>query len=216
MDVNGYLRRFLDVTYHLPEPNHEDFCTESFHRFELAGYFDGKKGETLHERENFQYMLPKLFSLLNLRLRDIEKCFSLLSICCLSTPDNFHLFGDLLSILIVLKIMHEDLYKLFVNGKMTKDEMLDFIKKKNGGNDFLESHEGIIFEATVVFGLDGEENKRCQEEYNSILNNENSDEEVRTRTANIVDMMKHYRFKSHGCPTEYLAKKINLAQDFEL
>ena len=74
--VDGYLKRFIDITYNLPSPNHEYFVEHLFNKFGLTEYFK-KKQVNIHNpdiKNHFLFIfLTKYFKHYNLSLRDQEQ-----------------------------------------------------------------------------------------------------------------------------------------------
>ena len=112
MDTAGYLRRFIDYNYHLPIPRKGKYYKELFKRFNLA--------ELLHKnydpnQEPIDGICINLFEIFNFTLRDQEKCFTMLSICCKLIKYDYSFF---LIFLIVLKLADEKLYIDYITQKM--------------------------------------------------------------------------------------------------
>jgi hypothetical protein len=59
MDADGYLRRFIDLDYRLPEPDHKKFAEAQFARFGLDGMLNARRGSPEHGV--LRRVVPKLF-----------------------------------------------------------------------------------------------------------------------------------------------------------
>lgn len=82
MNVNGYLKRFIDLEFLLPTPKKGVFAKALFHKFGLKEYFDQKKQTSSELRYEFEHLLETfqgLFHVLGLSLREQEQCFSQLA-----------------------------------------------------------------------------------------------------------------------------------------
>ncbi|MGL5796607.1 MAG: KAP family P-loop NTPase fold protein [Cetobacterium sp.] len=113
MDSNGYLRRFIDLDYQLPEPSKKDYINYLIEKEELKrSYYT-----------TFYEMLPKFCDVYDLSLRDIDKLIFYLKIHLkriekiegLKTTYEY-VYSLLKSIFIIIKIKKENLY-LKIRGK---------------------------------------------------------------------------------------------------
>jgi hypothetical protein len=150
MDVNGYLRRFIDMEFILPEANPEVFCSHLFEQFGLSGYFQKRRESSrgrLDEKDRVNMLFAKLCACFKLSLRDIEHCFRLFSFACANTPENYFLHPDLLAVLVILKLENSKLYHDYVMGNCNGTKVVDFILEQTSGADFFASRIGNIVEA---------------------------------------------------------------------
>ena len=216
MDVTGYLRRFIDLDYHLPYPKRGQFSNALFARFELKGFFESRKNnETCYDEETLRETLTGLFELFESSLRDQEKCFTLLSVCCRMTPPDRLLFPQNLAVLIALRMHNEPLYLKYINGQADRDEVLSYVRSLSNGQDFLNTNAGMMFEAAIVVGMiDQNSTASYMSEYGKKATDEQLPKEERERNGRIQAMIDH-RNGMHGSPTAFLAKKLEIARRFE-
>lgn len=140
MDVDGYLRRFVDLEFNLPKPNRKAFGYALIKKFELgerlksfASQEEGHAGERL--KELFVFLAEET----DMSLRDMEKAATLITLVLLSTPNNTLLFAPLVATLIVLKIKQPALYVSYVSGEMSAQQVVDKIWCENKINSVGES-----------------------------------------------------------------------------
>lgn len=156
MDVQGYLRRFIDIDYSLTPPKKGVFAKALLNRFGINEYFNKKTGsETRYEGEQISGVFRDLFSILGLSLREQEHCLSQLSIAIRTTPEGYKLYSLLLGTLIVLKIKNSDLYKKFITKRTDYRAILKYIDSSEGGKDFIDSNDGAALEAFLVLCTEG-------------------------------------------------------------
>lgn len=107
MDSNGYLRRFIDLDYQLPEPSRKDYINYLIEKEELKeSYYP-----------TFYEILPSFCDVYDLSLRDIDKLVFYLSIHLkrvekiekIKTTYEY-VYSLLKSIFIIIKIKNESLY----------------------------------------------------------------------------------------------------------
>ena len=151
IDAPSYLRRFFDIDLTLPEPSTEAFTRAQFERFGLQAVFAERvQGPNRYDKQNLEEGFSALFKIFSCSLRDQEKSFSLLSLALRSTPSNYYLFPEILTLLIILKIKRHDLYSAISKGAIGSDTIIQEISNLSGGREFLDSHGGVVFEAILA------------------------------------------------------------------
>jgi hypothetical protein len=218
MDTDGYLHRFINMHYQLPDPEKGMYCKALFRRFALEEFFEGRQGEqTRYDQGRIKNMLSELFWVFGFSLRQQERCFTMLSVSCRLTPSDQLLFPDMLAFLIVLKMIDEETYQSYIAGIIGRDELLEMVRSVKRGNAYLLSREGWIFEACIVAGIQSyERQKLLVEEYRKISMDDNSSDEVREKNGFIIDCLPTFCGRmSSTIPLGILDKKITIAHNFE-
>ena len=126
IDAIGYIRRFIDIEFMLPEPNRKEYTELLIDKYKLKN----------KNSKYFEYYLKLVIDAYNLSLRDIDKLFHYLSLLMPCTiifkpvEPNYkniylHALGVIYSLLPVLKIKNPELYKKFLNREIiSKEEIL--------------------------------------------------------------------------------------------
>nr|WP_279031827.1 P-loop NTPase fold protein [Snodgrassella alvi] len=107
LDVNGYLRRFIDFDYLLPLSN-QLYIIYLIDKFSLTKYFLKKEEDKIHIQDFLTYIVNKY----KLTLREQEAFCNVFNII-VRTNTNFHLNNTTLIIcifLIILKVKFPDIY----------------------------------------------------------------------------------------------------------
>ena len=113
-DINteGYLRRFIDLEFDLPEPDIDLFAKTLFEQKEIGKYFttyyDAISGE--QRDESLKSTLIDCFLSQSTSLRDVEKYYSRLEII-LNSQSLPHASVDLIAYLLYLYMSHRDVYE---------------------------------------------------------------------------------------------------------
>ena len=151
MDVDGYLRRFIDLDYRLPNPPRAEFCASLSNRFNLLELFrnrrDGAEGLA-----QFLQAFSELSEIFKLSLRTIEQSFAQLNIVFRTTPKNNLLCPNLVAFLIALRAKNLPLYDAFAKGTPDIETVLGFIKELPGSNSYIDSYNGLEIEAFIALG----------------------------------------------------------------
>ena len=219
MDVNGYLRRFIDFDFNLPTPEASAFCHAQFTRFGLKELFEKRTGDLArNDQKNLTEAFTAFFRGFGLTLREQEHCFTLLSLALRTTKENNQIFPFLLSILIVMKIKNHQLYLDFVAGRVSHEEVLKYIRTTESGKKFLQDNYGLALE--IQLAVCQSQNRSVDELipiYGATATNNDIEQPERDRAARIVELMKGYWHGLHSAQGSlaYLVQKIDLVSRFE-
>lgn len=112
IDTEGYLRRFIDLEFDLPEPDIDLFAKTLFEQKEIGKYFttyyDAISGE--QRDESLKSTLIDCFMSQSTSLRDVEKYYGRLEII-LNSQSLPHASVDLIAYLLYLYMFHRDVYE---------------------------------------------------------------------------------------------------------
>jgi len=220
MDVDGYLRRFIDLDYHLPEPDTEKFCEALFNRFGFEEYF-GQRAQhgSPSDKGDMLSVLAGLFAVFGFSLRKQEQCFSRLSIVFRTTPPNIRLYPLFLGALIALKAAKTELYTGYINGEVRPDEVLRFIQQAAGGKkvlkyDFDDELEAYFFYGPYNGQIKNNDADQYLEQYKKTMEDESLSQEKRDRAREKVENFQRFRrFVGYGMLPQ-LSKRIEMAESF--
>lgn len=128
MDTEGYLKRFIDINYNLPEPSRKNYIE---FLFDVYSYWEIK----YHGRQSFKELFLPVFTsvadVFDLSLRDIEHCFMYMSIVLRIV--SFGIYEPILYLtcfLMPLKIKELELYNNYISGRIDSKKLIDEITKK--------------------------------------------------------------------------------------
>ncbi len=217
IEVDGYLRRIIDIGYLLPKPNLQPFVESLFERFNLNTYFPKNSTNARDYKTTLITMFVSLAELFNLSLRDIEHCFTLLSIVLkVREIDKLHVV--LLSFLIVLRIKKSLMYKDIVTKNIKLEEVMESLEAEGKGDYFVKDASclpGVVVEAYLALYLyDKDKYKRPREKYNNIMNNQKSSnfdkERAKAVFDQIIEFQRFLRYDLLGS----LSKSIEILDHF--
>ncbi|MEJ8841515.1 P-loop NTPase fold protein [Lacibacter sp. H375] len=128
INVNEYLRRFIDVEYSLPNPTISAFCKYLFHYYDFDSFFKSTERNFITEFHNDGKSFYEFSSLLleekNLTLRQVEKLFSYSRLALnLFSKDNY-IFPSTFLFLIYLKDYNNKIYQQI---KLRKYDLQQFV-----------------------------------------------------------------------------------------
>ena len=215
MDSDGYLRRFVDLEYRLPEVEPEKYCEAQFARFGLDSMVSLKIGETRQDASSLHETWAKLFAIFRFSLRTQEQCFTQLAVIFRTTPPNMFLYSTLLTVLICLRVAKRELYQAYCSGNASPKDIVDYLQSLHGGAQLMNTHLGAIIEAHLVRGIrDHERRKLATDEYYKLA--KENETKPTPASARARDVSYHFQWVGRNAQdmTGYLLKKIELTHHF--
>jgi hypothetical protein len=203
IEVDGYLRKFIDFSYKLPNPTNEEFCRHLFDKFGISNLLQSN-AVNLTIR-----VFSQLSSIFKFSLRTQEQCLTEINLV-LRTTRKGEADPVVLAFLVALRAYNNDLYsKLSIPFGATVDEVLDVFISTKEGVDFIFSSEGIIIQSALINDvLSGQERlswiENYKRKYASVF--------VADIT-NFDETLKHYMSWSKGA-IKHLIKRISITEDF--
>lgn len=217
LNTSEYLRRFIDVEFNLPKASNKPFTNHLVSKFSLKEKFDERKGELSYDFANFIETFNSLCGIFDLTLIAREQCFTKIAIALNNTPSNNYLFPELLTSLIILGATDKATYINFIFGSATVTSILDLIKSKNGGADFLKSRSGMVLECFFILSktnyLTGKNKELETYEYEAEKSPKESVEY--THANEMLRIIGHINQRHyHGIKLSYITDKLELAAQF--
>lgn len=152
IDVDGYLRRFIDLEYRFPPPktdnyNYYAYLASQFWIIDLLtkiGFQDASRMVDTIVRT-----FKGLADIFGLSLRVQEQCFATLSVI-LITAKLGSTHPPLLIALLALQAGDSNFYTAFLSGKKSVKDVLNFIRDFPNGSAFMAESEGSLFEVFLL------------------------------------------------------------------
>ncbi|MFB9842748.1 KAP family P-loop NTPase fold protein [Mucilaginibacter ginsenosidivorans] len=128
IDSNEYLRRFIDIEYHIPEPDRDMFTRYLCDYYEFDEFFNAnerKHRDLADDKNRFLDIANILFESHNSSLRQQEKIVSHARVTLNTFPKTNYIFPDVFVVLIFLRDMYKDFYWEIRNRKLTPQQFVD-------------------------------------------------------------------------------------------
>ena len=207
-DAQGYLRRFFDVDFRLPEPDRKAFINELLATIGIDAYFERTKDQDAGQyAEVVPDLLLHFFSVPKLSLRRIAQAIHRLGLVFASLRSDQRSFAISAVVALVFRTIKPDLYHRFVRGEASDLEVVDAIFDRTGTEDLQERIGKVLFEAVVIVAAQEDEigrlmpsepiNSPLLERYQDMVNGEEprgaSDDPERRYANRIIDQVKNLR-----------------------
>lgn len=154
MDVGGYLSKFVDLNFILPDGNTSIFVQHSMERFGINKFFAGRQQpQYIHRGEEYASFIKAftdLATVFDLKLRDIEHCIRIMVVAASNLGNDKHFYPYLASVLIILRQVNLKLYSEYLRGNCYLEKITEYISQQPTGKRYLDSRGGIIIEAFLL------------------------------------------------------------------
>lgn len=218
IDVDGYLRRFIDLEYRLPSRDPEKFVASLVAQFGFvdllsrAGMRDARRAVEIGAR-----VFSGLAGAFELSLRVQEQCFATLAVILL-TADARSMHFPLVIGLLAFKAADEKLYNDFVAHKKSVDELLAYIKATQRGQAFMEESEGVMLETFLLKSRLGDDSTtKILDGYKAIRDSAKPGVQPQAIALRAIDVLSHVL--SNGLNYDMVAdaaKSIAFAGEFRV
>ena len=151
-DSVGYLRRFIDLDFQLPNPNRTKFMTQLMNQTKLRQFFENYSGHSWGESADTQRLLETYLSLPALSLRQIQQAMHRLGLVLGSLDSPTNISYGAIAVLVILKTIDPITYQRFVNSDMTDREVSDKLFGMPELQDIRSTNEGALFETLLIMG----------------------------------------------------------------
>ena len=218
MNVDGYLNRFIDYDYHLPEPDVKTFVEHTIERHELNDFFTNRKGYDGFGNDNnlIKGTLVEIFTELNLSLRTIEQLISQIVIVINVTKENQHLYPNLLCFLIIVRKINPVLYKQIIGSEVSPNEALQLFQDTLKTKLFMSTHFAKVIKAYMeVSMMCANREYKPLKKYNEIVDSDKTDEIEKRNAKFMINLIGKIEFDHSFNIIEYLVKKIEISYRFE-
>ena len=150
-DASGYLGRFFDLDFHLPEPDRTDFIYVMLQETGINEYLEQIKYPQVHqEASEFQRLLLTFFEAPDLSLRWIAQAIHRLGLVFASLPREQLLFPGMTAAMFVLRTIDLNLYQRFVDDQSSDLEVVDTTFERPGLRLLKGTPEGDLFEFMII------------------------------------------------------------------
>lgn len=221
MNVDGYLRRFIDLEYQLPMVPSETYCEHLFRQFgidELLKDRDERDKEA--GKQNLLETFSGLASAFGFSLRVQEQCLMRISLALRATPKHYRLYSQFLATLIAIKVALPEQYQQFMNRTISAEQFWETILKNTAANDFLTQgkYHGRIIEACIMAAHCSTEREfeALQAHYESIVDAGPEKSPAVLRARIILDYLHRYLQYDYDSLLKLLASRIEITNQFSV
>ena len=153
-DAAGYLRRFIDVDFRLPDPDRAEFIERALDAVRISDYFERTKDRDAKNNNDENVVrdwLKRLFGSPDVNLRRVAKAIHHLGLVFASLRSDERSFALTASVALIVRTVDPDLYYEFLRGKATDAEVVDrFFSRSPELREIQQENPGCVFESLIV------------------------------------------------------------------
>ena len=157
-DALGYLGRFFDLDFRLPEPDRAEFINVMLQETGISDCLEQlrdqyKPKDASKEEEEVRNLLRAFFVTPDLSLRQVGQAIHRLGLVFASLREEQPLFARITIVMFILRVLDLELYRQFVDGEVTDLEVADAMFNLPGIKDLRGTDLGDQFEATLIVAI---------------------------------------------------------------
>lgn len=131
INAQEYLRRFVDLEFHLPQLSDKRFARSLITRFGLDPVFAKRTGQLQHDVGNFLEAFDYLVKATKLSLRTQEQCIARLALVLAQLPANYFLYPVLAATLLVVRAVNRPLYVGIRSRSASTENLREWLTRLN-------------------------------------------------------------------------------------
>ena len=154
-DAEGYLRRFFDIDFRLPEPEREKFTRAMLDAVQLKDYFDLTIDSRHRGEEDLMHdLLLKFFSTSGFSLRKIAQAIHRFGLVYGSLANDQPSFVPMAIVTLILRTFDSERYYRFIRHEISDTEIVGEILSRFStntvGDGHRDQHMSVVFAASVI------------------------------------------------------------------
>ena len=150
-NADGYLHRFFDVDFRLPDPERRPFIDAMLDSMQIDAHVQRTRDREAHvEEQNVRKLLTRFLGGSDISLREIAQTIHRLGLVFASLRADHKWFFTTMAVALILRTLDSDLYHRFGHGEASDLEVVDSVYERVGGKSPEWTEEDGIFERTIV------------------------------------------------------------------
>ncbi len=151
-DAQGYLGRFFDVNFRLPEPDRKKFIAGLIRSTQIDSYFEKIENVQLKQSKqaDIQKLLEDFFGAPVLSLRQVAQALHHLGLVFASLRSNERLFEMVAAVALILRTFVPDLYYKFCQREISDLNLAEAVFDRPGAGTLRETDAGAFFESAII------------------------------------------------------------------
>lgn len=151
-DAIGYLRRFVDLDFRLPDPDRTDLMDHLMDKTGINAFFEKYPGSSWGRSSDSKTLLRAFLSLPTLSIRQIQQSLHHLGLVLASLDTNNEIAYGAIAVLTILKTIDPVIYQRFVKADITDKEVSEHLFSMPGLQSIKGTSNEALFEALLILG----------------------------------------------------------------
>ena len=150
-DAVGYLRRFFDVDFRLPDPERKAFIGAMLDAIRIDDYFGRTQDDAARKQADVaRNLLQVFFRMPDLSLRRIAQAVHRLGLVFASLRSDRKAFSLMAVVTLIVRTIDPMLYHQFVNGEVSDLKIVETVLGRADAEALQENRSGSWFEAVII------------------------------------------------------------------
>jgi hypothetical protein len=218
-DARGYLKRFIDLDYRLPDPEPRNYCNFLFERFEIGAAISKRESNRRDsELVNLNSFLGCLMSAARMSLREQEQIIAKLRVVIQTIPTNQFLYPEALGILLFLSEWDYSTYLSLLQNQMTFEDIFSRLKNLPDMQKVEKDFDLLVAEIILLAGFSelGEKPFQVQKYEEDYKQSRDLDPKAHRKADFILRGLQELAspFKHGGSGFRITAERLALTKDF--
>lgn len=150
-----YLKRFIDIDYHLRTPSIKEYIAVRLHEPEIESYFKSRR-DGQYDHEHIIELMAYLASRFEYTPRDINQLVGRLKLIFRSIPVNHYLDESIMIPLLVLRQEAPALYIRYSKDAFCANEVIEFLAGNRIGQGTFEHRVAVMFGYLIRLAIDSQ------------------------------------------------------------
>lgn len=217
----GYLRRFIDIEYTLPESDLDAFVDQLYINFGFNDFFQKRMqySEFQYDKEHLKDTFKLLANAKKLSLREVEQLFAKINLVIQSTAENTSLYPALLAFLLIAKEYHYDNYNDYINKGDTPEKLISDLYGMIPESGLLESHSCALVEGYLIGAkyddCDSSTVGKSLERHEDIVNDEGATLGQKRYSGKIIRISTSFNGFKSPISLDSLKQRIEMVESFQ-
>ncbi len=151
-DSIGYLRRFVDLNFRLPDPGRTNLMDHLMNNTGINTFFEKYPGYSWGKSSDTKILLKAFLSLPALSIRQIQQTLHHLGLVLASVDPNKTISYGPIAVLTILKTIDPVIYQRFVQADITDKEVSEHLFNMPGLQSIKDTTTETLFEALLIMG----------------------------------------------------------------
>ena len=151
-DAEGYLRRFFDVDFRLPDPERDALIVALLDAIQIENFFRRTQDRSAPQYDPcmVRELLQGFFGVPDLSLRRIAQAIHRLGLVFVSLRSDQGAFSLATVVALIVRTIDSDLYHRFVRGDVSDLDVVNAVFHSSKAKALREKHWGCLFETTLI------------------------------------------------------------------
>lgn len=216
-DALGYLKRFIDIEFLLPNANGEQFLRHLFTHLELDTYFEGRKsGDSRYDKEHLIGTLMAVSG--QMSLRSLEQLVSKIKLISLTVPSSEYFFPELVVFLLLVKEQNLQKYNEFCGVNADGEAVLAMLYSIIPGSEDSAVWARQFVEALLIAGKmrdakvwSSKQIARLQD----VISTGKATEKQVENAARVLELVEHFNRGGRGISLGKITNRIDMLSNFD-